>query len=421
MIRSTRLEVDLDALGRNIRALRVFLDATALESGEGGRGVSKRTALCAVVKADAYGLGAARVGREFADNGADMLAVACLQEALELKDAFVGRKGGAAGGAKGRAKAAGDAPLPILVMGHTPDEGIEEAVAAEIRFTIFDLGQAEIASRAAAAAGKPAKVHIKVDTGMNRLGLKPDAGSGSLLAAMAALPGLETEGIFTHLALCDKESDEKQFGLFMGLLAEAEGKGLTFRYRHVCDSIGLARYPAYRLDLVRAGAILYGNRPSRAPLADDLGLEVPYAFRTRVSRLRHIEEGEGVGYDFTWRAPPGGADIATLPVGYVDGYRRCLSNKAEVILRGRRARVVGLVCMDQLVVDATGIPGAREGDEVLLFGQSGVDELGLAEVAAWADTNRNEMLASIGRRVPRVYSRGGKIEEVVDYLGQAGW
>lgn len=392
MIRDTRFEIDLDVLARNARNVRSFLD-------DGAQG--RRPALCAVVKADAYGLGAVRVAAEFARNGADMLAVACIQEALEIARSF--------GGAP---------PVPILVMGHTPDDALAAAVAAGIRTTIFDHRQAQLLSRAAAKTGRPAIVHIKIDTGFNRLGIKPDGATGDLLGAIGALPGLEFEGIFTHLALCDAETDRKQFELFMATVAEAEGRGLRFRYRHVCDSIGLARYPAYRLDLVRAGAILYGARPSNAPLAAGLDVGVPFALRTRISRLRHIAEGEGVGYDFTWRAPAGGAVIATLPVGYVDGYRRCLSNKASVLVRGKRAPVVGLVCMDQMVVDATGISGASEGDEVLLFGRTsqGDGEIGLMEMANWAGTNRNEILASIGRRVPRVYHRGGTIDSIIDYL-----
>jgi len=392
MMRDTRFEIDLDVLARNMRNVRSFLD-------DGATG--QRPVLCAVVKADAYGLGAVRVAREFVQNGANMLAVACIQEALELHRSF-----------------GGSPPVPLLVMGHTPDDSLEASVAAGIRTSIFDLRQAQLLSMAAAKAGRAAILHLKIDTGFNRLGIKPDGTTSDLFGALGALPGLEFEGVFTHLALCDAEADRRQFELFMKTIAEAEERGLRFRYRHVCDSIGLARYPAYRLDLVRAGAILYGAKPSNAPLAAGLDVGVPFAFMTRVSRLRRIAEGEGVGYDYTWRAPPGGAVVATLPVGYVDGYRRCLSNKAAVLVRGKRAPVVGLVCMDQLVVDATSIPGAREGDEVLLFGRAaqGEGEIGLLEIANWAGTNRNEILASIGRRVPRVYHRSGTTESVIDYL-----
>ncbi len=410
---ATRLEVDLDALSHNVAVVRGLLAA--------GSGGGRPPALAAVIKADAYGLGALPVARELVRAGVDLLAVARLGEALELARGFGAASLSAGGSGHEGAVAtgaghAGGAPVPLLVMGHTPDEELEAAVAAGVRVTIFDERQAAELSRAALALGKPARAHVKVDTGMNRLGLKPDADTTALLLRMAARPGLELEGIFTHLALCDAGSDTLQVELFARVVAEAEAAGLRFAYKHVCDSIGLCRYPAWRLDLVRAGAILFGARPGNAPLAEGLELRVPFAFKTRISRLRPVAEGEGVGYDYTWRAPAGGARIATLPVGYVDGYRRCLSNKAEVLVRGRRARVVGLVCMDQLVVDVTGIPGAAEGDEVLLFGRSGEGELGLLELAAWAGTNRNEILASVGRRVPRVYFRGGEPVETVDYL-----
>jgi alanine racemase len=408
VIRSTRLEVDLDAVAHNLSELRAFLEATHVPSPRGA--TTGKPAIAAVVKADAYGLGARRVARELAAGGVDMLAVACLPEALELT-----RLRGSAG-----ARAIGDGGPRILVMGHTPDDGLEAAVSGGIRLTIFDLRQAKLLSGAARSLGTAAKVHLKIDTGMNRLGIKPDSETPELIERIASLPGLEIEGIFTHLALLDAESDRRQFDLFMDVVEGAEARGLRFAYRHVCDSLALARYPEFRLDLVRPGALLYGARPTRAPLADDMDLRVPFAFRTRISRLRRIGAGEGVGYDFTWRAPRGGASIATLPVGYVDGYRRCLSNRGEVAIRGRRAKVVGIICMDQLVVDVTGIPDAEEGDDVLLFGTSGDDEIGLAEVASWADTNRNEIVAAIGRRVPRVYLKDGAVCEIVDYLASGG-
>ncbi len=402
-MRSTRLEVDLDALAYNMKGLRAFLDRGPMAEA-GGRA----PVIAAVIKADAYGLGAVRVAKEFVASGAGMLAVAFLQEALELQRGF-----------------GGNCPVPILVMGHTPDDGLPAAVQAGIRLTIFDRRQAELLSLAATDLGRAAIVHIKLDTGMNRLGIKPDAETPDLLAGMAGLPYLELEGIFTHLALCDAETDRRQFDLFMGVVARTAALGLRFKLRHVCDSIGLCRYPEYRLDLVRPGALLFGARPMKAPLADSLDLKLPFAFRTRISRLRSIEAGEGVGYDFTWRAGVGGARIATLPVGYVDGYRRCLSNKGQVLVRGRRANVVGIICMDQLVIDVSGIPDAAEGDEALLFGKKGDDEIGLLEVATWAGTNRNEIFSTIGRRVPRVYLRGaslgsaGAIDSVVDYLSNS--
>lgn len=393
---ATRLEVDLDALSHNVSEVRRLLRA-----GPPARD-GRPPLLCAVLKADAYGLGAVPVAAEFLRAGAELLAVARLGEALELRRALGPERFGPAG-------------IPLLVMGHTPDAELPLAQRAGLVLAIFDESQALLLSGLARETGRPARVQLKIDTGFNRLGIKPDAGTDALLSRIAALPGLRVEGVFTHLALADEASDRAQFALFERVL---EGRELGVR--HVCDSIGLCRYPEMRLDLVRAGAILYGARPGRAPLAETLELRVPFALKTRVSRLRRLAPGEGVGYDYTWRAPEGGALVATLPVGYADGYRRCLSNKGEVLWRGVRSPVVGLICMDQLVVDASRVPEAREGDEVLLLGRSGTDEIPLLEAAGWAGTNRNELLAGIGRRVPRLYLRGGAPAGLLDYLAPHG-
>lgn len=398
MLRSTRLEVDLDLVAHNFTELKRFLSETAPAGSSPPR-------IATVLKADAYGLGAIRVAETLLAAGAELLAVACLPEALELRRTFP--------------------DADILVMGHTPNEYLERAARKRVVTTLFEYEQAKVLSDAAKQLGIRARVHLKVDTGLNRLGLKPGSESVELVERMALLPGIVLEGAFSHLALDSAESDRRQFELFSAFLAELEARGVEFAYRHVCDSIGLARYPEYRLDLVRPGALLYGVPPMRAPLLDPYDLRLPLAFKTRISRVRRLGAGEGVGYDFSWRAPENGALLATLPVGYADGYRRCLSNKAEVLLRGRRVPVVGLVMMDQLTVDCSSVPEAREGDEVLLWGAGpggGIDSgLPLLEVARWADTNRNELIASIGRRVPRVYTRGGRSAGEVDYLlGEGG-
>jgi alanine racemase len=399
ILRSTRLEVDLDALSHNLRAVRGHMADTAPTAVPQAGIAGGATRIAAVLKANAYGMGAVQAAREFVRAGADMLAVATLSEAAELERGL-----------------GSTLPVPVLVMGHTPDSLLAEAARRKIELAIGDLRQAGLLSRHALEAGRTCSVHIKVDTGMNRLGMVPDSGAPALLSEIADLPGIRIAGIFSHLALRSADSDRRQFGLFMDLIASAEARGLSFPLRHLCDSIGLVRYPEYRLDMVRVGAALYGMRPLNDPAGAALDLRTPLALRTRVSRVKAIAEGEGVSYDASYAAPAGGALIATLPVGYADGYPRRLSNVAEVLIRGRRAPVVGLICMDQLFVDVSGVPDAAEDDEVLLLGASGGEELGVLEVAGWSGTNRNEVIASIGRRVPRVYLRGGREVGSLDYL-----
>jgi len=411
MTRSTRLEVDLDAIAHNLSELVRLLDAGPVSPSRSPR---KRPLIAAVVKANAYGMGAAALAPTLVEGGADLLAVACLPEALELRRVLPGAR--------------------VLIMGHTPDEYLSLAVEKGIAVTIFDLRQARILSRAAAELRREAIAHAKIDTGMNRLGLKPGPEAPELLAAMSRLTGLRIEGAFSHLALRDRDSDRRQFELFGELLAEAAALGAEFPIKHICDSIGMMRYPEYRLDMVRVGAFLYGVKPLRTPLGESVEIRAPFALATRISRIRKLAEGEGVGYDATFIAPAGGSRIATLPIGYADGYMRCLSNKAQVLIRGKRAPVVGLICMDQLTVDVGGIPEAEEGDEVLLLGRrarrpgsadapgpadaesAASGEIGVLELANWAGTNRNEIISAIGRRVPRVYLRGGSIVGSVDYL-----
>lgn len=376
----TWAEVNLDAVAHNLAEARRLLPA----------GVK----IAAVLKADAYGLGAAAVGGVLREGGADMLAVACLPEALELRRLYP--------------------DISILVLGYTPENWLAEAVAARITLTVGSLGQAQAVSRAAQAGGTTARIHVKVDTGFHRLGIPAGPAAAAEIGRIVQCPHLIAEGIFTHLALVSRPEDQKQFALFTQLLEALERQGVRFAIRHVDDSIGMVRYPEYRLDMVRPGAFLYGVRPSR--FSDpSVTLAMPLAFKTRIVRVAGIEKGEGVSYDFTYVAPRRGR-VGTLPVGYVDGYPRCLSNKAEVLVRGRRARVVGLICMDQCMIDLTDIPEAREGDEVLLFGHSAEGDVPLEEVADWAGTNRNDILSGVGRRVPRVYRRHGRVIGTADYL-----
>ncbi|TVR61395.1 MAG: alanine racemase [Spirochaetaceae bacterium] len=383
--RDTWYEIDQDVLAWNFRSVREFLDRTNPDT---------RVAMAAVVKADAYGMGLIPVSRVFLDEGADLLAVACLSEAARLRRTF--------------------SDAVIMIMGYTPDRLLTAAADLSITVTLFEERQAALLSQWSERTGRTARVQIKLDTGMNRLGCDDGDAGVSTVERIARMPGVAADGLFSHLALESEASDERQFSRLTRFAERVRGRGVRLPSLHLCDSIGMVRYPAFHLDIVRPGAILYGAPPlgSRTLSA----IRTPFAFKTRIARIRTLAAGEGVGYDFSWRAPAAGATLATLPVGYADGFRRAFSNRARVIVRGVAAPVVGLVCMDQCTVDVSSVPGVSVGDEVLLFGRSGDDEIPIADAAAWAGTNRNEILAGVGRRVPRVYHRGGATTEILDEM-----
>lgn len=388
--RHTWFEIDLDRIAANFRDMRKIVGDTIK--------------IAAVLKADAYGHGAARVSDVVLEAGADMLAVATLDEAILLRVRHPGAR--------------------VLVMGHTPPEAAPLAVRHGVRPTLFDFETAKAFSDAALAAKRyPLPVHLKIDTGMNRLGMKPSGTRGrfaeiaQLASRIGSLPGLSIEGTFTHLALRDGDSDRAQFAKFESVLDAFLAAGVDPGLRHVCDSIGTVRYPEFRLDMVRVGAALFGVRPFRmGPEYDAYPFPLAARFATRIARIRSLEEGEMVSYDSSWKAPAGGTRVATLPVGYADGYPRRFGNHAFVEIRGRRAPVVGLVCMDQTMVDVGSIPDAAEGDEVTLLGSSAPGAgISILEAAEWGNTNRNELLCGIGRRVPRVYTTLNREPEVVSY------
>ena len=334
------------------------------------------TAFICVVKANAYGLGLRRTVQTLRQAGAEWFSVAAPEEALQAR------------------QAAPDAH--ILLMGPAEDSYLPALIGSGISLTVGTEQDAVQASRAALSCGQPALVHVKLDTGLHRLGFT----SARDALRIRDLPGLSFEGVYSHLALRSREQSLAQIRLFTAMADEIEAGGLHAPLRHLLDSIGLTRYPEYQLNGVRVGAFLYGNVPLTWDRFSE-GKNV-VTFKTRVTRVAAVPAGEGVGYDDT----PLSRDtvVATLPVGYIDGYPRVLSRKGFVSVRGRRAAVLGLVCMDQMMIDVTDIPDVRQGDPVTLLG----GPIPLQEYAAWGQLNRNECLGILGRRVPRVYLRGGR-------------
>lgn len=379
-LRDTWAEINLDNIIWNFNEAKKLL--------------LKETKIAAVLKANAYGHGAIEVARVLVDKGVDYIAVACLLEAIELRKEFK--------------------DIPILVMGYTSDEHLHIAVEYNITLTIFSALQGELLSKIAASLKTIQKVHIKIDTGFNRLGFKWSKDLKDIIKSIYKLKNIEVEGIFTHLALVNRQEDEKQFDLFQKVIEEIEEEKIHIPIKHVCDSIGMVRYPEFHMNMIRLGAFLYGMRPSRISDKSPV-LKTSLTFKTKISHIKHIQNGEGVGYDYSFIAKEK-AKVGTLPVGYADGYMRCLSNAGEVSVNGEKAKVIGKICMDQAMIDLTSISNVKVGDEVVLLGGQGENFVDVMEVANKCNTNRNEVLSVISRRVPRVYIKDEKIIGEVNYL-----
>lgn len=357
----TTLTIDLAKLGRNMDAVR--------------RMAGDEVAIMAVIKANGYGHGAVEIAPTLLAHGARYLAVARLEEAIPLREAYP------------------DAPL--FVLGYTPDRLLETAVEQNIALTIFTAHQARLLSDAAQKRGRSATVHLKVETGFNRLGTD----DLNELRAILSTPHLNVEGIYSHLALKDRPSDEIQLKKFLNIVKTLEAEGHAFRYRHIADSISAVDYPDFRLDMIRPGAILYGMKGFES---DCITVEPVMSMQTRIARLRRLAPGEGVGYDLDWVAERHSV-IATLPFGYADGYPRALGGRGYVTIRGQKCPLIGILCMDQCVADVTDVPGVTQGDEVLIYGDGSENTLSVAQAAQLAGCNKNEILCRLTQRPARIY------------------
>ena len=345
------------------------------------------TQLICVLKADAYGLGAPMVAHRLWQEGQRIFAVASYNEAAELRRKVP--------------------ECDVLILGLCGEPQLAHAIEAGMLLTVFSKGYAEAVIRAARMVGKKARVHVKLETGLNRLGFEPEEAADAV-EAIAGSNCVALEGLFTHLALRNQASDRQQIDLLTGVRDALAARGITIPMVHALDSIGMVRYPEDHLDAVRTGAWLYGVYPRRYahPEESQLALTV----KTRIAQLHHVSAGECLGYDETHPIQRDSV-IATLSAGYIDGYPR-LNSVGEVEICGKRAPVVGLVCMDQMMVDVTDIPDVREGDIVTLLGGS----IGVDEYAEWGKLNRNESLARTGKRVPRIYMENGQVVDIIDTL-----
>lgn len=364
--RSVWAEIDLGAIAHNVGQIRKI--------------TARNTQICAVVKADGYGHGAVAVARTVLQAGADRLAVAIMNEALELRRAGF--------------------RVPILVLGYTPSCQAAIVVEHDITQTIFTMDFAQALSEAAVAAGKIVNVHIKIDTGMGRIGIRPEE-AGDFAMAVANLPGLNIEGAYSHLATSDsndKSFTYEQYERFREGLQYIEAKGIAIPIRHIANSAAILDLPHMHLDMVRPGIILYGLWPSEE-VDKSIELRPAMKFKAQVGYAKQMPAHASISYGRTHFTDKPSL-IATLPVGYADGWSRLLDNKAHVVVHGQRAPLVGRVCMDQCMIDITHIPGVVPGDEALLFGGA---DLPVEEVARHMGTINYEIICMVGKRVPRLY------------------
>lgn len=373
LVRPTWAEIDLDRLAGNVVAVRNLLP--------------QGCEIIAVVKSDGYGHGSVAVAQAALMAGATRLAVSIVDEAYELRRAGI--------------------TAPILVLGYTPWDQGEQAARSEIALTVYDMNNARGLAMSARPAGKQLALHLKIDTGMSRLGIMPDD-AASFADQLQSLSGCVLQGVYTHFAqadLPDSTPTELQLSRFHHALGQLSQRGISIPLIHVANSAAALRFPETRFNAVRLGLAMYG--PDEA-FSEQVPLQAAMTLKTTVSHAKWVPAGTGLGYGATYVATRPSL-IVTLPIGYGDGYTRLLSGKASVLLRGQRIPLVGAICMDQCMADATALQEAAVGEEVVLSGRQGEQVITPAELAGLVGTISYEMIASITRRVPRVYLRNGQI------------
>ncbi|CDB90377.1 alanine racemase [Clostridium sp. CAG:253] len=377
-----KAEINLDAIHENVA------NAKAL--------TKPGTKLMAIIKADAYGHGAVMVAHTLEDV-ADAYGVAILEEGIELRQSGINK--------------------PILILGYTPAPLYPAMIKYDIATAVFEYDMAEKMSEAAEKIGKKAKVHIKLDTGMSRIGFKQDDESLEVIKKIAELPGIEIEGCFTHFATMDEKDKTKamkQFERYMDFVERIEDVGIKIPVKHVSNSAGIIEKQEVNLDMVRDGICVYGMYPSDEVDKTKLKLTPAMEIKSYVSFVKTLEAGVEIGYGGTYITTKQ-TTVATIPVGYADGYSRALSNRGRVLIKGKSFPIIGRICMDQFMVDISELPEIKQGDEVTLVGRGGDEYISIEEVADMSYSFNYEFVCDIGKRIPRVYYKGGKVVATKDF------
>jgi alanine racemase len=384
MEKRTWAEVDLDAIAHNIREIRKITNPNAQ--------------IMAVVKADAYGHGFLEVTRTLLENGADRLAVAVLQEGKQLRSRGV--------------------TVPILLLGASMENDIDDIINFDITPSVCSYEFAKAISYVSEKKEKITKIHIKLDTGMSRIGFVVSENNSQIIdeiEKITKLPYIEVEGIFSHFATSDEQDDSYtrlQFSRFMSVVQALEKRNIHIPIKHICNSAGIMMYPEMHLDMVRPGIILYGLYPSNEVDKTRLDLIPAMTLKSKITFVKKVEAGRGVSYGKEYITNKV-TKIATVPIGYADGYLRKIAKEGKMIVHGKKVPIIGRICMDQCMIDVSDVHNIERGDEAIIFGREGIT---IDDLAQWLDTINYEISCVIGKRIPRIYTKDGKAVKVLNYL-----
>ena len=378
-------EVNLDNIAHNAKEIRRITD--------------KKAEIMGVVKADAYGHGVMEVAKTLLENGVTRLAVSMLDEAIQL------RKNGI--------------DVPILILSYTDPRRAEEIILNDVTQTVFSHDLAEALSEAAVSLDKNIKIHIKIDSGMTRVGFMPGYSAVKNVVRISKLPKIIIEGLFTHFASAD-ENDRSytymQFERFMSVVSELNRIGIYIPVKHVCNSAGIIEFPEMHLNMVRPGIVLYGMYPSEEVHKDIIDLRPAMTLKANIILVKDVEADTCISYGRIFKTQRE-SRIATLPIGYADGYTRLLTSKGRVLVNGQSVPIVGKICMDQCMIDVSEVSGeVNVGDEAVLFGNQNGSEIKIEDLADRIGTINYEIACIIGKRIPRVYWKDGQVYNVLNYL-----
>lgn len=381
-LRPAFLEINLDNIKNNYEKIR--------------KAIGGNTEIMAVIKANAYGHGSISIGKELERIGVNMFAVSILSEAIELRNEGIDSN--------------------ILVLNYTPKSQFIRLLEQNISQSIYSYNDAKELSKLAIKEGKVANIHIKIDTGMNRLGFLVEEESVGEIEKISKLENIKIEGIFTHFACSDEKNKDftrGQYKKFKWTIDQLEKRGVYISKKHISNSAAVADLPEYNLDIIRPGLILYGYYPSEY-VSKELKLKPAMALKARISHIKTIKKDQGISYGQNYITHKE-TKVATIPIGYGDGYSRMLTDKSYVWVKGKTCKIIGTICMDQMMIDVSEVKDLNRGDEVVLFGYED-DHPKVEDIAEKLNTINYEIICMMNRRLPRIYMKNKKIDHIVDYV-----